>query len=59
MTGEELKTWEAERRKDLENKVQDKMYDLSINGMVLLTGKNGYIDYLIEFEKSLMDFTRK
>lgn len=51
-----MEQWEIDYRKELEETVPDGAYDISSPGWVCWTGKQGYINYLVEFKRQTMCF---
>ena len=58
-----MENWEIKRRKELDEQLKDKLYTIdSGGGMVMRTGKGGFIDFQIELErqsKNYIDTTQK
>jgi len=47
-----MEGWEKVKREELEKTISDGFYDIGTESMTILTGKGGYINFLIELHRS-------
>lgn len=53
----EMEQWEIDLRSKLEQEVEDGYYTIKTDKFAFATGKGGYINYHVAFEKVLRNYT--
>ena len=48
-----MKLWEKELREKLEIQVSDELHEIGCPPWTSITGKQGYIDYIVEFHRQM------
>lgn len=54
-----MEDWEIELRRRLELELPEGFYDISSDRMIVGTGKQGYINYMVALEQALRDKVKK
>lgn len=49
-----IEEWEKARREQLKKELSDGAYEIGDNTFKIYTGKGGYIEYIIAFEKAIL-----
>ena len=51
-----MEDWEKDLRERLDKEVSEDIYKIGSPPMIALTGKGGYINYLVEVERGLREW---